>query len=113
MATSRDFVDYVLEQAGLGERMDARRLFGEYALYLDGKVVAFACDDSLFVKPTEAAARRAPGLPQRPPYPGARPYPVADELLDDGDALRALLLETAERLPAPKPRKSGKARKRS
>ena len=108
MATSRDFVDYIIEQARLGERLDARRLFGEYALYLDDKVVAFACDDSLFVKPTDAVAERAPDLPRRPPYPGAKPYPVADELLDDTEALRALLLDTAERLPAPKPRKARK-----
>ena len=113
MATSRDFVAYVLEQAGLGDRLDVRRLFGEYALYLDGKVVAFACDDSLFLKPTQAAAERAPGLPQRPPYPGAKPYPVADELLDDADALRALLLATAELLPAPRPRGPGRKRKQA
>ena len=105
MATDLGFVDYVLEQAALGERLTVRRLFGEYALYVDDKVVAFACDDSLFAKPTAAAERLAPQLPRRPPYPGAKPYPVADELLDDSERLRALLLETAALVPAPKPRK--------
>lgn len=111
MATERAFVDYVFEQIGLGARMRCHKMFGEYALYLDDKVVAFACDNSLFVKPTEAATRLAPALPQRPPYPGAKDYPVADELLDDGDALRALMLATAEALPAPKP-KAPRKRKR-
>lgn len=110
MATDQDFVDYVAEQAGLGERLTRRKMFGEYALYLDEKVVAFACDNSLFVKPSAAAARLAPDLPQRPPYPGAKNYPVADELLDDTDALRRLLVETAALMPVPKPKKPRKAR---
>src|SRR6185437_6856877 len=82
------FLDYVTEQVALGERLTHKKMFGEYALYVDGKVVAFACDNSVFVKPSAAAATLAPGLPQRPPYPGAKDYPVADELLDDSDAIR-------------------------
>lgn len=102
MATDRDFIDYVAEQLALGDRLSHRKLFGEYALYVDEKVVAFACDNSLFVKPSAAVAALAPGLPQRPPYPGAKDYPVADELLDDADALRQLILETAAHMAAPK-----------
>ena len=114
MATDTDFIAYLTEQAGLGARLTHRRMFGEYALYVDEKVVAFACDNSLFVKPSAAATRLAPHLPQRPPYPGAKDYPVADELLDDADRLRALLLETAVLMPAPKLKKAkagGKAKK--
>ena len=105
MATDTDFIAYITEQAGLGARLTHRRMFGEYALYVDEKVVAFACDNSLFVKPSAAATRLAPHLPQRPPYPGAKDYPVADELLDEPDALRALFLRTAELMPPPKPAK--------
>lgn len=110
MATDQGFVDYVVEQAGLGARLTSRKIFGEYAFYLDGKIVAYACDNSLFVKPSEASARLAPGLPQRPPYPGAKDYPVADELLDDADALRRLVLETAALMPLPKPKKLRKTK---
>ena len=113
MATDHDFIDSVAEQAGLGERLTRRKMFGEYAFYVDGKVVAFACDNSLFVKPSAAAATLAPGLPQRPPYPGAKDYPVADELLDDADALHRLLLETAALMPEPKPKKPRKAKGKS
>ena len=115
MATDTDFIAYITEQAGLGARLTHRRMFGEYALYVDEKVVAFACDNSLFVKPSAAATRLAPDLPQRPPYPGAKDYPVADELLDDGERLRELLLETAVLMPAPKVKKAkaaGKAKKK-
>ena len=56
-------------------------------------------------------AKLAPELPQRPPYPGAKDYPVADELLDDGDALRRLIVASAEVLPAPKPKPKKSAKK--
>ncbi|HUH89985.1 MAG TPA: TfoX/Sxy family protein [Lysobacter sp.] len=104
MATDADFVDYIAEQAGLGERLTRKKMFGEYALYLDGKVVAFVCDNSLFIKPTAAVEQLAPDLPLRPPYPVAKPYPVADELLDDSEALQRLLIRTAALLPVPRPR---------
>ena len=94
MSTQPGFVEYVAEQAGLGDRLTAKRMFGEYGLYIDGKVVAFACDDSLFVKPADATAALCADLPRRPPYPGAKLYPVADELLDDSERLQALLLAT-------------------
>lgn len=105
MATGQNFVDYVAEVAGLGSRMTYKKMFGEYALYLDGKVIAFACDDSLYIKPSKAAASLAPELPQGPPYPGAKEYPIADALLDDPDALRRLIEATAALMPLPKPKK--------
>lgn len=111
MATNQDFVDYVTEQVALGDRLTQKKMFGEYALYVDGKVVAFACDNSLFIKPSAAATKLAPELPQRPPYPGAKDYPVADELLDDSDVIRQLILETAALMPVPKPKKSAPPRK--
>lgn len=110
MATDSSFVEYVVEQAALDERMTFKRMFGEYGIYIDDKVVAFACDNSLFVKPANATAELTANLPRRPPYPGAKPYPVADELLDDSDQLQALLLATASAMPEPKPKKPRKAR---
>lgn len=110
MATGGEFLEYVAEQIGLGSRLTFKKLFGEYALYVDEKVVAFVCDNSLFVKPSAAVAALAPDLPQRPPYPGAKNYPVADELLDDTDGLRRLIMETAAHMPAPKVAKARKAR---
>ena len=113
MATDRIFVDYIAEQLGLGARLTHKKMFGEYALYIDDKVVAFACDNSLFIKPSAAAVELAPLLPQRPPYPGAKDYPVADELLDDSDALRELVLRTAELMPPPKPANPSRKRRKN
>ena len=112
MSTTIEFIDYIAEQVDLGAAFTHKRMFGEYCLYVDGKVVAFACDNSLFVKATDATAAMTASLPRRPPYPEAKPYPVADELLDDSDELHALLLATAEALPAPKA-KGGSATRRA
>ncbi len=105
MATDPSFVEHVAEQARLGPRLTWRKMFGEYGIYIDGKIVAFACDDSLFVKPAAATEPLVTDLPKRPPYPGAKLYPVADELLDDPDRLRELLLKTWEAVPTGKSRK--------
>jgi TfoX/Sxy family transcriptional regulator of competence genes len=110
MATEPGFLEYIAEQAGLGARLTHQKMFGEYALYVDGKVVAFACDNSLFVKPSAAADAVAPELPKGPPYPVAKDHIVADALLDEPDRLRRLLLETSVLMPAPKPKKPARAR---
>jgi TfoX/Sxy family transcriptional regulator of competence genes len=106
MATDRSFVEYVTEQSGLGDRIAFKQMFGEYGIYVDGKIVAFACDNSLFVKAADATTALTANLPRRPPYPGAKPYPVADELLDDSDLLRELLVATARAVPVPKARQA-------
>lgn len=108
MASDQDFVDYVCEQAGLGAALSYRRMFGEYALYLDERVVAFVCDNMLFVKPTAAGRALLDEVDEAPPYPGAKMHWRMDAVLDDGDRLRQLLRATAAALPLPKPRASGK-----
>lgn len=58
MATDQSYVRYICEQAGLERELTSRKMFGEYALYLQGKVVAFACDNQLFVRsPGEGRGR--------------------------------------------------------
>jgi len=104
MATDLPFIEYIADQSRLRDRLTHKKMFGEYALYLDGKVVAFACDNSLFVKPAEATRHLTADLPQQSPYPGAKLYPVADALLDEPDLLHDLLLATGRAMPAPKPK---------
>ena len=108
MATDPEFLEYVHEQAGLGARLTHKRMFGEYALYLDGKVVAFACDNSLLLKPTPAGKALLPRLTLGKPHPEAKDYYVLDEFLDDTDLVRQVVQATAEALPAPKPKRAGK-----
>lgn len=112
MATNIDFVEYVQGQAALGARLTYKKMFGEYALYLDGKVVAFACDDSLFLKPTEAGKATLPSVTLGKPYPEAKDYYVLDEFLDDAELLQRALQATADVLPAPKPKPAKKVVKK-
>ena len=54
MATRQSTIDFLLDQLADLPGVRARKMFGEYALYLDEKVVALVCDDQLFLKPTPA-----------------------------------------------------------
>jgi TfoX/Sxy family transcriptional regulator of competence genes len=104
MATEQGFVEYLQTQSGLGSALSFKKMFGEYALYLHGKVVAFACDNQLYLKPTEAGRARLVTVSEHPPYPGAKLYFRIDEQLEDRDLLRALFQTTAAALPLPKPK---------
>lgn len=106
MASRLEYVQYVAEQlSGAGE-ITYKKMFGEYGLYCDGKIFANVSDDQLFVKITEAGRRLFPGLPEAPPYPGAKDYFLIENM-DDRDFLAALTLTTCQALPEPK-KKRGK-----
>jgi len=111
MPTDSDFIEHVHDQSGLEGRLVSRKMFGGYGFHLDGKFVALACDNSFFVKSSQAIENAGPKLPMRSPYVGAKPYPVADELLEEPDVLQRLLIETAELLPEPKPKNPKKSKK--
>ena len=106
MATEQSIIDYILDQLS-GLEVRARKMFGEYALYCDDKVVALVCDNRLFIKPTPAGEKFAAGhFPEGHAYPGAKPSIMVDEeMLDDREWLMGLVRLTADALPAPKPKK--------
>jgi len=111
MATDQSFVDYVCDQAQLGRALTFKKMFGEYALYVEGKVVAFACDNMLFLKPNEAARAILQREPDASPYPQAKLHFKIDDALDDPPLLRRLLWESAALMPQPKPKAAKKAAK--
>ena len=81
----------------------ARKMFGEYGIYCDGKIVALVCDDKLFVKPTAAGKAFAGKVDEVPAYSGAKPsLLVAPDKWDDREWLSGLIRITAAELPAPK-----------
>ena len=101
MASRLEYVQYVAEQlSGAGE-ITYKKMFGEYGLYCDGKIFANVSDDQLFVKITEAGRRLFPGLPEAPPYPGAKDYFLIENV-DVRDFLTALTLTTCQALPEAK-----------
>lgn len=113
MASDLDFVEYVCDQMSGAGRVTFRRMFGEFAVYCEGKVVALVCDNQLFVKPTPGGRAKAGQVIEAPPYPGAKPYLLIEEGLDDREGLAELIRATAAELPAPKskaPKKNKPAR---
>ena len=106
MATSKDTIAFLLEQL---EPLDvrARAMFGEYGLYCDDKVVGFVCDDTVFLKPNAATT----GLAEGPCYPGSKDYAIVSAaVVEDSQALRAMVQSTADALPAPKAKAAPKSK---
>jgi TfoX/Sxy family transcriptional regulator of competence genes len=98
MSTAPATVEHILDTLS-ALPLSARKMFGEYALYLDSKTVAFVCDDTLFIKPTPGALAVLPDAERGPAYPGSKDYIIGSETLDDPDlcirALRAAAADTA------------------
>ncbi len=106
MATKQATVDDLLDRLAGAGSVTARKMFGEYGVYLDGKLVALVCDGRLYVKPTDGGRAVVPDAEQGPPYPGAKPHLVLPpERWADSEALCRLVRATFQELPRPKPRK--------
>lgn len=113
MASDQRFVDYVCEQIAAAGRISHRRMFGEYAVYCDSKVVALVCDNQFFLKPTAAGRALLDHVREGVPYPGVKPWIVADEWLDDDVLIAKLVRVTAAELPLPKVKAATKSRRTS
>lgn len=99
-------MDNILEQGREAGALSARAMFGEYALYLDGRIVGLICDDTLYLKDFPAARALLTSPETGAPYPGAKPHLIADALLDDPEELARVLRAVRSQAPEPKPRKS-------
>ena len=101
-----DRIDDLLARLATAGPLTARKMFGEYCVYLNDKPVALVCDDVLYVKPTAAGRELLPHAAEGPPYPGAKPHLVLPPAAwEDTAALARVLQATYLELPAPKPRK--------
>jgi DNA transformation protein and related proteins len=106
MASKQTTVDFLTDQLKEAGNIRSRKMFGEYAIYCDEKVVALVCDDQLFVKPTEVGRDFIQNPEEAPPYPGAKLYfRVSEEKWDDDEWLTKLVKMTAKQLPLPKKKK--------
>jgi DNA transformation protein and related proteins len=105
MASDPNFVEYVCDCLNGAGQVSFKKMFGEYAIYCDGKVVALVCDNQLFVKPTAAGRSIVDSIVESPPYPGAKPYFLIGEQLDNREWMSNLIRLTANELLAPKSKK--------
>ena len=114
MATKQSTIDYILDQiSGAGE-LRARKMFGEYALYCNDKVVALVCADQLFLKIT-AEGKKYVGdrYEEGQAYASAKPSMlISGELIEDREWIQELIRLTAEALPMPKPKKKAIKKKK-
>jgi len=113
MASRQSTVDYVLEQITSAGTVSARKMFGEYGIYCDGRMVALICDDLFFVKPTVAGRNFAAGCEEAPPYGSAKPcLLISEDRLEDSEWVSELVRLTTQEIPLPKPKrpKAGRAR---
>ncbi len=104
MASSKDYLDYVLDQLHGLEGIAYRAMMGEYIIYYQGRIVGGIYDDRLLVKPVKSALEMMPKAVMAVPYDGAKEMLEAD-CIDDGEALKALFKAMYPELPEPKSRK--------
>ncbi len=105
MATDQSFVDFVVDLIEDAGEITYRKMFGEYAIYSNGKVFGLVCDNKLFVKPTEGGRKFIGEVVEGYAYPGAKPSFLIEEKLEDSEWLSELIRITLCELPEPKPKK--------
>lgn len=113
MASKQSNVDFILEQLADAGDVSARKMFGEFAIYCRGKIVALFCDDQLFVKPTDAGRAfisKDGKVKDGAPYPGAKPwFLIGGDRCEDGEWLSELVRVSERELPPPKPKSPAKS----
>ena len=103
MASSKEYLDFILEQLSGLEEISYRAMMGEYIIYHRGKIVGGIYDDRFLVKPTKSAKNLMPDADMEVPYEGAKEMLLVDNV-DNRDFLRKLLEAMYDELPAPKRR---------
>jgi TfoX/Sxy family transcriptional regulator of competence genes len=107
MASDQDLVEFVVDQIEDAGDITFRKMFGEYAVYCSGKVVLLICDNQVFVKPTQAGREFIGDVVEAPPYPGAKPSFLIQDLIEEKEWMCKLVRLTEQELTMPKPKKRG------
>lgn len=107
MASRQEFVEYVCEQIGLAGEITYKKMFGEYGIYCNGKIVGLICDDQFFLKKTNAGHELCPDCREASPYEGAKPHMLIENI-DDKELMGRLVAAAWRELPEPKPKKKKK-----
>jgi len=105
MASEINFVDFVSDQIKNSGEITAKKMFGEYGIYSDGKLFGLICDNKLFIKPTNSGRKFIGNVVEAPPYEGAKPSFLIEDKIEDSEWLSELVRISLKELPAPKPKK--------
>jgi TfoX/Sxy family transcriptional regulator of competence genes len=104
MASSKEYLNFILEQLSELDDVSYRAMMGEYIIYCHGKVIGGIYDDRFLVKPTKSAVAMMPNAEMELPYDGAKEMLLVDDV-DNKEFLRELLEAMHPELPAPKKKK--------
>ena len=104
MASSKEYLDYVLEQLSGADEITYRAMMGEYIIYYRQKVIGGIYDDRFLVKNIKSARDMMPDADLELPYEGAKKMLLVDDI-ENKDFLKKLMDAMYEELPAPKKKK--------
>lgn len=104
MASSREYLNYILEQLSELEEITYRAMMGEFIIYYRGKIIGGIYDDRLLIKPTKSVISYMPEASYELPYEGAKEMLLVDEA-DNKEFLLKLFHAMYNELPTPKPKK--------
>ena len=107
MASSKRYLDFILEQLSGLDDVSYRAMMGEYIIYYKGKIVGGIYDDRFLVKPTKSARAMMPDADLELPYEGAKEMLLVDNV-ENREFLRELIEAMYDELPAPKQKKKAK-----
>ena len=107
MASSKVYLEFIMEQLSEREEITWRKMMGEYILYDRGRIIGGIYDDRFLVKPTKSARAMMPDAVMEMPYEGAKEMVLVDNV-DDREFLNALLEAMYDELPAPKKERARK-----
>lgn len=104
MATSKEYLNFILDQlSGLSD-ITYKQMMGEYIIYYKGKIAAYVCDNRLLIKPVPSAVKMMPDAKLEPPYSGAKDLLLVENV-DDKKFLEELFNAIYDELPIPKKKK--------
>ena len=101
MASSKDYLEYILDQLSELDGISYRAMMGEYIIYFHGKVIGGIYDDRFLVKPVKSALAMMPDADMELPYEGAKEMLLVDNV-EDREFLQTLFNAMYDELPAPK-----------
>jgi len=104
MASSKEYLDFVLEQLSELDDITYKAMMGEYIIYYRGKIVGGVYDDRFLVKPVKTAKNMMPEAELELPYEGAKAMLLVDNI-ENKEFLKELLEAMFDDLPAPKKKK--------
>ena len=105
MSSTREYLDFILDQLSECEEISFRAMFGEYVIYYRSKVIGGIYDDRFLVKNTKSARAVMPEAELEIPYEGAKEMILVDEP-ENREIMKDLLNALYADLPPAKKKKS-------